>query len=217
MSPNPQIVNVTRNGTELSLDHPQIDLSPGNSVEWKFQGLDSQEMGFIQFQEPFGPFQSLLFSGPAVVGVGNSGNADEFAYTALVLNQNGQVATSDGINASISNPSNVVQDTSPNAVITYNPVADPPLQITPPTLTVPLEGTAIWYVEGLPDDHSVTFQFDSIGENPLLGPFLFFSVSQGFATARVAVGMGLLSALLKMEPNPDTRAQSIIKSACGTR
>lgn len=182
---------ITRNGNVLTVSSPQIELHPGEAVEWNFPELALDELAFIHFDhldhpetEPYGPFQCLEPSRTNVRGLGNTGQPGEYRYTAFVLNHQGVVAASDG-HAKILNLSAEV-DTSPEATIRCDATG---LHVDPPRLRVDDGQTALWYITGLPAGHFVTFRFDvSTGEDPLTGPFDSFQMSRGISAGQVATG-----------------------------
>lgn len=182
-------LTVTRNGAELTVSLPQIDLQAGESVKWTFPGLSIDEMAMIHFDhlgfpesEPYGPFQCLEPSSFDVRGLGNTGRPGEYRYTAFVLSNDGVVASSDG-NAKVVNHSTTV-DTSPDATIHYDGTD---LHIEPFQLKVDVGRPALWYITGLPAGHFITFRFSHF-HDVMVGPFSSFQVSRGLGTARVATG-----------------------------
>jgi hypothetical protein len=207
-------VNVTYNGSihlDLWPDQGNVTLDSGDQVQWHFHSVPPGCPVFIHFpqsqasepHQPFGPFQYLETSDSWVFGIGNNGNHHEHPYTAMILNSEGAVATSSHLPARILNPT-AHEDTSPDALVRYNPEdRERPFRVMPHRLKLEKERTAIWYIEGIPADHFVTFHFDGFQADPLRGPFLSFSWSRGFHSSWLANGAGFLFGLDPSQiPNP---------------
>ncbi|HJX26961.1 MAG TPA: hypothetical protein VJ885_03550 [Thermoanaerobaculia bacterium] len=180
----------------LTLAPPEISLGGGEQVHWRFHNVPPGGQPFIFFpdhpldlpRQPFGPFQYLEPSIHGVLGIGNSGRHRDYPYTAMILNLQGPLASATGL---IQNPM-ALENTSPDALIRYNPQATHPFKVMPQRLTLEKKRTAIWYIEGIPEGHFVTFQFDDFPEHPMRGPFLSFSFSRGFGNSWLANGAGFL-------------------------
>ena len=192
-----QTVTVTFNGNgePLGINPLQVNLGAGDSVTWNFQNIPLESLVYIYFNDPpgqpFGPFVALKPVNNTVTGIGNSGQTGSYSYTAMVLNQNGPLAISERVNASVENTSDAT-DTVFEAIglITYNPEDSPPLQVSPSPLNLGSLQRATWLIEGLPEEAFITFHFDGFPD-PLTGPFTTFLLSQAFGTTRLAVGTGL--------------------------
>jgi hypothetical protein len=189
-------VNVNRGeGDNLIVDQPQVNIQHVDSVQWVFPALGQGELAFLHFhspaQRPFGPFQTLVHLGsstpsPSILAIGNTGDGSPSSYTALILNEHGPVATSDGTALIINHSTD--PDSSPEATVR---VVGETISVEPLNLKVPPGQTAVWYIRGLDAGQIVTFDFLHSG-NPMLGPFSSFTVSRGFETARVAFGINFL-------------------------
>ncbi|HYO11837.1 MAG TPA: hypothetical protein VE685_01415 [Thermoanaerobaculia bacterium] len=222
MSVKPVNVTYHGNGVPLSVDPLDVVLADREQVQWRFHNLPANCIPFVFFPEipgasgqPFGPFQylepsvfrdsetGLLVS--RVLAIGNTGVHHEYPYTAMALDPSGAAATSHGHNARILNPS-ARENTSPDALVHYNSEAEPEhrFKVKPSPLVLEKERTAIWYVEGIPRDHFVSFHFDGFPEDPMKGPFLSFSLSRGFGSSWLANGAGFLSTLLGHETSQIT-------------
>ncbi len=175
----------------LEVDPDQVDLETGKPVAWAFNNVPDGDLPFIHFDavdNPFGPFQFLEISASGMTGLGNTGAAGEHAYTALLLRQAGPVAASDS-NTSVDNEGTGA-DTSPFALVIFDPNASPPvLTVDPSPLRVQTGGTAVWYIRGLPEDHFITFDFEHSNENR--GPFSALLLSRDFdGGRRLVIGTG---------------------------
>lgn len=183
----------------LTLDQPHIDLPPKQAVQWLFSSnTPGHALPHAVFQpvagqpfpvegEQFGPFQYLEARTHTLTALGNIGKHFTYHYTLLLLDENGPLATSK-VPISINNQG--VEDTSPDALITYHPDDPDPekqLIVSPPSLRVQPGRTVIWYIKGIPLGHFVTFRFLN-SPHPLTGPFSSFSVSRGFGNAWLANG-----------------------------
>ncbi len=178
-------VTVTRNGEELAISNPQVPLEAGDWVVWRFAGLAIDEIACVHFhslEHPYGPFQALEPSSFHVRGLGNSGIAGEYPYTAFILNEQGVVARSTEP-ASVLNLS-TTEDTSPVATIHCT---EDSLHVEPPFLKVEIDRTALWYVTGLPPGHFITFQFEGF-QDEMVGPFSSFAFLNISGASRVAIG-----------------------------
>lgn len=189
-----KIVNVTHEGVHLNLDHADLLVGDGDTVQWNFQDVPNHCWPFIFFPKqanqpfsPLGPFKSLkpTLSGAlgGVLGVGNSGVQQNFTYTAMILNQDGAVAMSSP--AQISNTAS--RDTSPVAVVQFLPETSQ-VNVTPGTLEVTPGQTVYWHIVGLPEDHFVTFHFEGFAD-PMQGPFSSFMVNRSFGSNQLASGV----------------------------
>jgi hypothetical protein len=189
-------VSVTFNGSgfPLSINQPVIDLQNEDTVEWIFQSLPSGCMGYIVFNspscQPFGPFQALKNSVGVVTGIGNSGILGEYSYTALVLDPNDSIASSEGTVTRITNSSEVMNTVS-NALgwAVYTPGDPPTIKVAPENLRAGGLQTIVWLIEDVPTDFFVTFRFEDFSD-PLTGPFSSFLLSRSYGTTRLAVGTG---------------------------
>lgn len=192
-------VNVTYNGEgqlELEQDKSNLELGIGDQVRWHFQGdFPLGCFPFIFFQDqtdyPLGPFQYLEPSASGVLGIGNNGVLQDYPYIAMLLNQEGAVATSaPAIIRNFIAP----EDTSPDAVVSYQVVENSPrLQVTPSALVVERGRMAVWRFKDIPVNCFVTFNFPGYPD-PMKGPFLSISWSRDFNGSWLANGQGLLSA-----------------------
>lgn len=201
-----QCVNVVYygEGSPLGLDKLDVELGPGDQVQWNFYNVPPRCMPFIYFpgkhhsasRQTFGPFQYLEPSVSTVVALGNSGHHGDYPYVAMILNKKRAVATSAGIEARIRNRS-APENTSPDALVRYD---EKGFHVTPNDLKLERERTAIWYIEGIPEGHFVTFRFKGFRDRPMRGPFLSFSLSRGFHGAWLANGAGFLSSHLHLMP-----------------
>jgi hypothetical protein len=209
MSMEPLIVTATFDweSSTLTLAPQQpLELRSGESVRWNFEGVPPGFLPFISFPStgPFGPFQAFELLGSAVLGIGHSGHSGENSYTALVLDPSlGQaVASADG----------TIQNLSANeplvAVVRFDP-EPPSLEILPVALKLDIGQSAIWYLAGLSPKYFVTFRFDGFPD-PMVGPFLSFSLSGGFGSLVQAVGVDFLSAAASLVlPGPFSYSVSV--------
>jgi hypothetical protein len=205
-------INVIYHGVpQLELDLPDVTLESGDQVLWQFHKVPHGCPVFIFFpqsqtsgsHQPFGPFQYLETSVSSVLAIGNTGHHHEYPYTAMILGPDGPVATSAHTHALVRNPT-AHEDTSPDALVLYKPEdKERPFQVTPTLLKLETGRTAIWYIEGIPPGHFVTFHFEDFPNDPLRGPFSSFSWSRGFGSSWLANGAGFLNGLDSSQiPNP---------------
>lgn len=190
------VVTYNGEGVPLGINSPSIELIDGDTVEWIFQNVPSgdQVQVYIHFHvpsnQPFGPFQGLKPSGHSVIGVGNSGVPGMYSYTALVLNQDGPLATSEEV-AVIGNLSDKVDTVSVAlGLIVYTPGDPPAVVVTPPILRIHGVHTVVWLIEGLPDEYFVNFHFGDFFLDSMNGPFSSFVLSRSYGNTRLAVGTG---------------------------
>lgn len=183
LEPDPQMTTVT--------------IGTGDAVEWVFTGTPANCLAFVLFESQndgwFGPFQSLSPSPEGVTATGNNGSPGTYAYTLMILDDQGALATF-GTSLSVVNASTQV-DTSPRATVFFDPNIEPSNQrvvVTPSTLSVEQGQTAIWHIypENILPGHFVTVHFEGFPERPMIGPFQSFSMSPGVG-GLVARGEGL--------------------------
>lgn len=185
---------------QFALQDPQqttVTLAAGDAVEWVFDTPPSNCLAFVRFETQedgwFGPFESLTPSPERVTATGNNGIPGSYAYTLMILDDNGVRATAT-TSLTVENTSTQV-DTSPRATVFFNPSIEDLNQrviVTPNDLAVGQGQTAIWHIypENILPGHFVTVHFDGFPEKPMLGPFQSFSMSPGFG-ALVARGENL--------------------------
>lgn len=184
-------INLTYDNGMISVEpgSDMVAIEAGDAVQWVFIGLPANSLPFIHFEsegdELFGPFQYLETSAAGVIAMGNTGAAGTFPYVAMVLSDGG--ASTSSIPLSIIN-SSTLPDTTPHALVTFNPEADPAVSVTPTTLQLGQGQTAIWHVcsQNMPADHFVTFLFDGFLAQPMLGPFNSLSWNPAIDGAMVA-------------------------------
>lgn len=206
---------------QLTLDKPVVDLASGDQIQWIFPNTPSHLLPHIYFstqegveKELFGPFQYLEPFSDRLIGLGNSGEPGPYPYTVLLLNENGPVATSSGIEAIINNLSGL-ENTSPDALVRYEAESDPHFLVEPFTLTLEWRRTAIWYIEDIPPGHFVTFRFNGF-EDPMTGPFLSFSLSRGFGSSWLANGAGFLFDQDPLQLGPPISYRVTLRNSLGT-
>ena len=190
----PQIVTVTydsnSNTLTLAPSKVNLDLNPGDVLEWEFLNVPSDCVPGILFEQKsgvsgsaFGPFQALLLVGDTVVGRGNLGTSGTtYTYNAQLLDAKGIRTTSAGTGAVqnlVSTP-----DMSPITMIsTTVDLTRNPVQVTIEDDIKPLrlfEGdTAIWYVSGLPADFFVNPVFTLLSGDSAVQPFRYVLFNRG--------------------------------------
>lgn len=220
-----KVVNVTLDGVQLHLDHADLLVGDGDTVQWNFPEVPNHCWPFIFFPKqanqpfsPLGPFKSLkpTLSGTlgGVLGAGNSGVQQEYPYTAMILNQDGAVAMSTSP-ARIFNTAS--RNTSPVAIVRYR--NDQPeterIDVDPDMLQVAAGQTVQWHLIGIPENHFVTFHFNGFAD-PMQGPFSSFTVDRTFDSNQIAIGADFLIA-----PDPQGSLSPIqyfvrLRNAMGT-
>jgi hypothetical protein len=182
---------------QLEVSPAQVNLNHGDVVHWvlsgerhddRFPQIIFQTQANAQGQQ-FGPFEYLEPSLSGVIGLGNTGHSGSYPYTVLLLDEHGPVGTP--ASASIDNASSLL-NTSPQAIIRFDSETQK-LNVEPPHLLVELKHTAIWHIQGIPQDCFITFHFDDPA-HPIEGPFLSFSLSRDLEDSDrwLATGTGLL-------------------------
>jgi plastocyanin len=192
-------INVTYDELNERLDLvEEVEIGPGDSVEWVFSSVPAGLLPFVHFPsevdlegQQFGPFQYLEPSPTGVVALGNNGKARHYEYIVLLLDTHGARATSTGSHRIVN--SSTMEDTSPDATVHYDPEQNL-VAVHPPVLHLQPGRTAIWYITGVPLGHFVTFHFDGFPK-PMTGPFLSFSMSRGFNRSWLANGADFSGAL----------------------
>ncbi len=187
--PDAQVIQVTidRENHSLTLDRSEVAIGAGDFVQWDFNGLAVDELAYIRFSPPsgvFGPFQSLEPSSFHVFGTGNNGGPAAYPYTALVLNNDGVLASSSGSHTILNTSLDV--NASPQVTVTFQPGSPPALLVEPETLQLQPGRPALWTIRGVPAGLFLTFAFE--GPDTMIGPFSSFAVLHGVNAAPVAVG-----------------------------
>jgi hypothetical protein len=182
-------VIINRQGNVLTVNQPSVKLAAQDWIQWVFLDLGANETPLIRFDspanQPLGPFQFLDTSRSEILGVGNTGQTNQYSYTALVLNDTSIAAAADAPSMVVNNSE--VVNPSPFATIQFQEALS--AQLTPKHLQVAVSGTAVWTIKGLPEDHIVTFHFD-VGD-AVNGPFESLAMSQGSDGVHIATGIGL--------------------------
>jgi len=225
-----QLITVTKVG---GTDDPHLELAPdpvevhdGDEVVWVFPTLPNDQFGFVFFEPRLGPFHSLRSaSNQEILGKGNVGSQEDYAYTAMILQLKAKdpIATGTG---TIRNRATQV-NTSPEVFVTYHP--DPPdpqpgqnipdhLEVTPFELPLNVGDTATWYFVNLPEDAFADFRFD-VGTSNLkesTGPFVAFYACGGDGTVAVrANGTGFVTAIEKKDWLPQYSYHLEVRDAEG--
>lgn len=185
-------VTYDANSNTLTLDPSKVnvDLNPGEPLEWDFLNVPSNCVPGILFvqesgvSEPaFGPFQALLLQGNSVVGRGNLGTFGVFySYNAQLLDVDGVKVTS-ASNGTVHNLISV-PDMSPITVIpcqtSFNSSGQQVVSIgIIDALNLFVGDTAIWYVSGLPTDAFVNFVFTLPSGDSAIAPFSSLIFNRG--------------------------------------
>lgn len=185
-------VTYVAGSTSLEVSPATVALQPGQPVHWQFENVPKNYLAFVHFPvplgstlpTPFGPFQYLEPTCSSVLGIGNTGVRGDYRYTAMVLNRKKARAKGEG---TIQNGKGG-KDTSPDALVIYDP-SKSSLEVKPYTLRLAKGRRAIWYIQGIPSNHFVTFEFPGF-ENRMTGPFTHLSLSRGDGSACLVTGIG---------------------------
>lgn len=169
------MVTATVTGTEITWDFDAlvVELNPGDTLSWQFDGVPSDCVPGILFDSNagFGPFQALELKGNLVIGRGNNGQTGTYTYSAQLLDASGIRSTSTQTVSVLNQVPDL--ERSPTAVI--------PCHIHPETKAVSMEkiddlklfsgDTAIWLVTGLTAEFFVSFRFLLTSGDLATGPF----------------------------------------------
>lgn len=86
------------------------------------------------------------------------------------------------------------EENLPVALVVYDPLTASSVLVEPHTLKVKLQQTVTWLIEGVPENHSLSFSFDGF-QDPLKGPFSSFSIEPESGTPQRATGESFGGAL----------------------
>jgi hypothetical protein len=189
MAPVP--VKVTYNPSTNKLiftNNQDVDLSPGDILEWIFEGVPSDCVPGILFEHQldvpgaaFGPFQALMLIGNTVVGRGNLGISRVYEYHAQLLDVNGVRTTSEDVGVVHNQVS--IPDMSPITVIPCQIITEQGVTKVHigdiDTLKLFVGDTAIWYVSGLPSDAFVNLIFLLSSGDSVTQPFRYVLFDRG--------------------------------------
>jgi hypothetical protein len=213
-----KVVSVTYNPEtgQLVLDPPTVAVGNGAWVVWCFESLETGWLPYIRFTTRFGPFHSLRsWYDPdkqrmCFIGKGNLGPSElkDFTYTAWALDPAAGRSVASGT-GTVHNAA-TLQDTSPEARVTFNPEAPQSqrIRVSPEILSLSPGDTATWEVGGMPPGAFATLHFKTPDGEPMRGPFTAFYLvpGDGQGTAR-ASGIGF--AVKEAEPVPDRFTYSV--------
>jgi hypothetical protein len=205
---------------ELTPDQIIFDRANGEVIQWDFPDAPDHLVPHIYFHpdpgteehELFGPFEYLEPSPRCLIGMGNFNRAKLYRYTLLLLDETSAAATS-GPHCHINNLLSE-ENTSPDALVTFDEEATQPFKVIPPILTLEVKRTAIWYIKHVPPGFFVTFRFPEF-QDQAKGPFLSFSLSRGFNGAWLANGAGFLWDRLPGQIPPSIHYRVTLRNAAG--